>query len=175
MIFDECHHLPGASYELSAEFCLAPFRLGLSATPERPDGREAVLSRLIGPTLYRKDIIELAGEYLAEYETVRVDVELTPEERAEYESERKIYLEFLRGSGIRLGSPRGWNDFLMLASQTVPGVRALAAYRPARALGGRHRQTRSRGAFAYVQPPRTHLIFTQDTRATPSRVAFSCP
>jgi superfamily II DNA or RNA helicase len=134
VIFDECHHLPGASYELSAEFCLAPFRLGLSATPERPDGREAVLSRLIGPTLYRKDIIELAGEYLAEYETVRVDVELTPEERAEYESERKIYLEFLRGSGIRLGSPRGWNDFLMRASQTAPGVRALAAYRRQREL-----------------------------------------
>jgi superfamily II DNA or RNA helicase len=103
VIFDECHHLPGASYELSAEFCLAPFRLGLSATPERPDGREAVLSRLIGPTLYRKDIIELAGEYL-------------------------------RGSGIRLGSPRGWNDFLMRASQTAPGVRALAAYRRQREL-----------------------------------------
>jgi len=134
VIFDECHHLPGSTYELAAELCLAPFRLGLSATPERPDGRETALERLIGPVLYRKDIVELAGEYLAEYETVRVDVELDQEERAEYEAERALYLSFLRSSGIRMGSRSGWNDFLMRASRTPDGVRALAAYRRQRAL-----------------------------------------
>jgi superfamily II DNA or RNA helicase len=134
VIFDECHHLAGSTYTLAAELCLAPFRLGLSATPERPDGRETELDRLIGPLIYRKQIIELAGEYLAEYETVRVDVELSPEERAEYEQERAIYLAFLRSSGIRMGSPSGWNDFLMRASRTPAGLRALAAYRRQRAL-----------------------------------------
>lgn len=134
VIFDECHHLPGSTYELAAELCLAPFRLGLSATPERPDGRETELERLIGPVLYRKDIVELAGEYLAEYETVRVDVELDQEERAEYEAERALYLAFLRSSGIRMGSRSGWNDFLMRASRTPDGVRALAAYRRQRTL-----------------------------------------
>jgi hypothetical protein len=29
VVFDECHHLPGNTYRLAAEFCLAPFRLGL--------------------------------------------------------------------------------------------------------------------------------------------------
>ncbi len=134
VVFDECHHLVGGTYELAAELCLAPYRLGLTATPERPDGREIELERLIGPTLYRKDIVELAGEYLAEYETVRVDVELSPEERAEYETERAIYLAFSRSSGVRMGSPSGWNDFLMRSARTAEGLRALAAYRRQRAL-----------------------------------------
>ena len=134
VIFDECHHLPGATYELAAELCLAPFRLGLTATPERPDGREASLLRLIGPVVYRRDIVELAGEYLAEYETVRVSIELGPDERAEYDEQRQIYLEFLRGSGVRLGSRTGWNDFLMRASRSEAGLRALAAYRRQREL-----------------------------------------
>jgi superfamily II DNA or RNA helicase len=134
VVFDECHHLPGASYELAAELCLAPFRLGLTATPERADGREASLARLIGPIVYRRDIVELAGEYLADYETVRVNIELGPDERAEHDANRKVYLDFLRGSGVRLGSPSGWNDFLMRASRTAEGLRALAAYRRQREL-----------------------------------------
>jgi len=134
VVFDECHHLPGASYELAAEFCLAPFRLGLTATPERSDGREATLARLIGPVVYRRDIVELAGEYLAEYVTERVNIELTPEEREEYDIARKIYVDFLRASGVRLGSPSGWSDFLMRASRSEAGLRALAAYRRQREL-----------------------------------------
>jgi superfamily II DNA or RNA helicase len=134
VIFDECHHLPGATYELSAELCLAPFRLGLTATPERPDGREALLTRLVGPVVYRRDIIELAGEYLSEYETLRVAIELSPEERVEYDEQRKIYLDFVRSQGIRFSSPTGWNDFLMRASRTPAGLTALAAYRRQREL-----------------------------------------
>jgi len=37
LVFDECHHLPGPSYSIAAEFSLAPFRLGLTATPEREE------------------------------------------------------------------------------------------------------------------------------------------
>ena len=35
IIFDECHHLPGEAYSHAAQMCLAPYRLGLTATPER--------------------------------------------------------------------------------------------------------------------------------------------
>jgi superfamily II DNA or RNA helicase len=128
VVFDECHHLPGETYRLAAEFCLAPYRLGLTATPERPDGRDAELARLIGPTIYRKDIVELSGEYLAEYETVRVDIELTPEERAEYTAERKVYIDFLRAQGIRMGNPSGWNTFIQRSARSVAGRRAFEAY-----------------------------------------------
>src|SRR5262249_21499270 len=56
LIFDECHHLPGASYAMAAKFSLAPFRLGLTATPERADGRDEELNSLIGPLVYRRDV-----------------------------------------------------------------------------------------------------------------------
>jgi len=165
VIFDECHHLPGSTYELAAELCLAPFRLGLSATPERPDGREAELGRLIGPVVYRKDIVELAGEYLAEYETVRVDVELDPEERTEYEAERALYLAFLRSSGVRMGSRSGWNDFLMRASRTPEGLRALVAYRRQRALALAPKAKLDQLELLLVQHRSERvLVFTEDNR-----------
>ncbi len=81
VVFDECHHLPSAAYSLAAQFSLAPFRLGLTATPERQDGRENALDNLIGPTVYRRDIVELSGDWLAEYDTVRIEIDLNPDER----------------------------------------------------------------------------------------------
>jgi superfamily II DNA or RNA helicase len=129
VVFDECHHLPGESYALGARFCLAPFRLGLTATPERGDGREPVLDQLVGPIVYQKDIVELAGEYLANYETVRVTVELSPTERADYETARAIYRQFLDDNGISMAGPRGFSDFIIRSSRTEEGQRAFAAYR----------------------------------------------
>ncbi|MDY7095977.1 MAG: DEAD/DEAH box helicase family protein [Acidobacteriota bacterium] len=129
LVFDECHHLPGPSYALAAEASLAPFRLGLTATPEREDGLHWRYDDLIGPVVYRKEIDQLAGEYLAQYETVRLQVRLSEEEREEYAAERGIYREFVEGHGLRLGAPGGWNRFLMLSSQSQEGRRAFLAYR----------------------------------------------
>src|SRR5206468_11134537 len=55
LVFDECHHLPGASYMNAAIASLAPYRMGLTATPERTDGLETVLEDLIGPVVYRRE------------------------------------------------------------------------------------------------------------------------
>jgi superfamily II DNA or RNA helicase len=134
IVFDECHHLPGATYALSARLSLAPFRLGLTATPERQDGREGELDALIGPIVYRRDITELAGEFLAEYETETVVVELEPHERAEYEAERAIYRGFVQQSGIRMSSPTGWSEFVQLSSRSAEGRRAMQAFRRQREL-----------------------------------------
>lgn len=133
-IFDECHHLPSESYALAARQCIAPFRLGLTATPERSDGREALLDELIGPVAYRREIVEMSGQYLAEYETERVAVELSPSERAEYDAERAVYLGFVRAQGIRMGSPEGWAEFIMRSSRSEQGRRAMRAYRRQREL-----------------------------------------
>lgn len=134
VIFDECHHLPSETYALAARQCLAPFRLGLTATPERSDGRETMLDELIGPLAYRREITDMSGEYLAEYDTERIAVELAPSERAEYESERALYLGFVRAQGIRMGSPEGWRDFIMRSSRSQQGRRAMKAYRRQREL-----------------------------------------
>jgi superfamily II DNA or RNA helicase len=134
VIFDECHHLPSAAYAMAARSCLAPFRLGLTATPERTDGREAELSRLVGPIVYRREITELSGDYLAEYDVERIAVELTDEERAVYEEERAVYRAFVGMHHIRMSSPAGWSEFVMLSSRSADGRRAMAAYRRQRAL-----------------------------------------
>lgn len=163
VVFDECHHLPGGTYQLAAECCIAPFRLGLTATLERADGREALLETLIGPEVYRKDIGELSGSYLAEYETERIEIELSAEERSEYESEREIYLAFVRSNAIRMGSPRGFQEFIMRSARSERGQRAMQAYRRQRELAWA-----AGGKFDYLQhllhlhrSDRT-LVFTQD-------------
>ena len=134
VVFDECHHLPSEAYALAARACLAPYRLGLTATPERTDGREGVLADLVGPTVYRRDIVELAGTWLAEYDTERVEVDLSPEERSEYDEERNTYLGFVRRQGIRMSQPTGWSEFVMRSSRSAEGRRAMAAYRRQREL-----------------------------------------
>jgi superfamily II DNA or RNA helicase len=134
VVFDECHHLPGEAYTFAARSCLAPYRLGLTATPERADGRESVLTELIGPTVYRKDILELSGSYLAEYDTERITVTLGAAEQAEYTAERQVYLDFLRAAGIRMSSPAGWGEFIMRSATSVAGRRAMQAYRRQREL-----------------------------------------
>lgn len=134
VVFDECHHLPGTTYSLSAQLCLAPFRLGLTATPERADGREVLLDELIGKTVYRRDIVDLSGDFLADYDTEHVVVELSPEERAEYEAERAIYRDFIRSRGIDMRRPDGWSQFIIQSARDEEGHRAMKAYRRQRQL-----------------------------------------
>ncbi len=134
LVFDEVHHLPSAAYAFAAQASLAPFRLGLTATLERADGREGALTELVGPTVYRKDIVEMAGEFLADYDTEQLAVELAPGERAEYEEQRAIYRGFVASRGIRMGSPDGWTQFIVQASRGEEGARAMRAYRRQREL-----------------------------------------
>jgi superfamily II DNA or RNA helicase len=134
VVFDECHHLPAEAYSLAAQQCLAPYRLGLTATLERADGREAAITNLIGPVAYRKEIVELSGEYLSDYETECVTLKLSPSERAEYEAERAIYTGFLRSQGIRMSNPQGWMEFVQRSARGSAGRRAMQAYRRQREL-----------------------------------------
>lgn len=134
VVFDEVHHLPSATYALAAQLAIAPYRLGLTATPERVDGRDALLETLVGPTVYRRDIVELAGDYLAEYETIRISVELSPSEQQEHDKERAIYRAFVARNGIRMQEPGAWSQFILLSSRTTDGRRAMAAYRRQREL-----------------------------------------
>ncbi len=129
VVFDECHHLPGPSYQFAAIGAIAPYRLGLTATPERADGREQLMPDLVGPLVYRREIKELAGEFLAEYRTLRVMVELPPEEQQRYDEARAVYREFVQANGISMASPQGWQTFLQLSAKSPEGRQAFLAHR----------------------------------------------
>jgi superfamily II DNA or RNA helicase len=128
VIFDEAHHLPGEGYKYAAEFAIAPFRLGLTATPDRTDGGEDFLEELIGKFVFRLEAQQLAGEYLADYIIERVEVDLSDEERAAYARERQIYTDFRRAKNLPYGQ-EGWRMFLIQSARSEEGRRAMKAYR----------------------------------------------
>ncbi|MCB9766348.1 MAG: DEAD/DEAH box helicase [Alphaproteobacteria bacterium] len=132
IVFDEVHHLPSDAYAQVAEMCIAPYRLGLSATPERPDGLHARLDELVGPICYQKGIKDLSGHVLADYEVVRLEVALTPEEQAAYEAARLTYRSFVASRGIYMGGAGGWQRFLREAARSQDGRAALRAHRESR-------------------------------------------
>ncbi len=129
VVFDECHHLPSPSYQQAAQAALAPYRLGLTATPHRSDGGESLLPELIGPIVYRLEIHEVAGTHLAPYAVQRLYVELTPDEMAAYRQAREVYRQYLAQHRIDIAAPNGFRRFLFHASRTAEGIRAVRAYR----------------------------------------------
>jgi superfamily II DNA or RNA helicase len=134
LVFDECHHLPGPSYMEAAIGSIAPFRLGLTATPERTDGQEGLLDGLIGPLVYRREIKELAGDFLADYRTERLYVELTPAEEARYRQARDTYRRFVEEHHISMSGPSGWQRFIQETCRSKDGRAAFQAYREQRRL-----------------------------------------
>jgi superfamily II DNA or RNA helicase len=171
VVFDECHHLPGPTYSQTAIGCLAPYRLGLTATPERADAADSIYPELIGPIVYRREITELSGDHLAPYQTRVVAVDLLPDEDAEYRTCRDEYRRFVAERGLSLSGPNGWQKFIFEASRSPQGWAALRAYRRQKAI--------ERGAagklIALERLMRHHfgeriLIFTADN-ATVYRIA----
>ncbi len=163
IVFDEVHHLPSEFYRVIAEFALAPYRLGLSATPERGDGRHLDLVDLVGPTVYRKHPEELAGTVLAPFEIRPRFVELSQQEREEYRQAMAERNDFLRANHIRLGSLTGWNRFVMKSAQSPEGRRAMQAHRRARGIA--HATTAKLRALATILSDHRGektIIFTED-------------
>ncbi|OYT25687.1 MAG: helicase [Thermofilum sp. ex4484_82] len=63
LIFDEVHHLPSPGYRQIAELNAAPYRLGLTATPEREDNLHLNLGYLVGSDEEREKYFELVDKY----------------------------------------------------------------------------------------------------------------
>jgi superfamily II DNA or RNA helicase len=127
LIADEVHHLPAQTYLQIPEMTLAPFRLGLTATYERADDRQTLLEDRMGPVVYEEAVDELAGEFLSEYETIQMSVELTADERAEYDEEYQIYRDYVDSHDFDLWKANGYQEFLKRTSYDPQGRRALIA------------------------------------------------
>ncbi|MGN8219700.1 DEAD/DEAH box helicase family protein (plasmid) [Halococcus morrhuae DSM 1307] len=129
LIADEIHHLPAPTYRQIPEMTIAPYRLGLTATYERADDAHELLedTGLIGPVVYEEEVDELAGEYLSEYETIHMQVELTDDERSQYDEEYGIYREYVDTHDFDLWKAEGYQEFLAHTSYDSDGRRALIA------------------------------------------------
>jgi len=127
IVFDECHHLPGPMRQDAARMSAAPMRIGLTATPERADGRHTELDRLIGPVIYEMPLSAAKGQTLADYEVVRIPVHLSPEERARYDHlahEVRQYMIERRKTDPQFS----WEDVCAETGKTPQARRALKAY-----------------------------------------------
>lgn len=163
VVFDECHHLPGPSFSVGAELTIAPFRLGLTATPERPDGRHAMLGRLIGPICYRREITEMAGGVLSDYELATIHVELGEAERKAYDEARQVFRGYIDKYNIRLGGSGGWARFLMEATGSEEGRLAFQAWRTQRRISlATPRKLRVLEELLHEHQGERILVFTAD-------------
>jgi superfamily II DNA or RNA helicase len=132
VVFDEVHHLGGEGYRDIARLLVAPARLGMTATFERPDGAHEVIEELIGSNVFGLDAEDLAGEHLAPYDIRRIEVELTPDEREAYEQAQGTFVDYLRTSDISFSSGSDYQK-LVMRSGTDPRAReALLAKQRAR-------------------------------------------
>jgi superfamily II DNA or RNA helicase len=166
LIFDECHHLPGEYFRTIAEYSLAPYRLGLTATPERSDNRHVDLDGLIGPMIYRKTPEELAGTALSSHEVRQIKVRLSKHERSEYDELIERRNGFLGRAGIQLGSLEGWQAFVKASGRSREGRAAMLAHRKARKIAfGTEAKLRVLADLLARHHQDRVLIFTDDNAA----------
>ena len=171
LIFDECHHLPSDFNRVIAEYAIAPYRLGLTATPERTDGKHADLAHLIGPEVYRKTPEELSGIALAQHRTTQIRVKLSEQERQRYDELMEIRNRFLREQNIFLGTLTGWQQFVRESARSKAGRRAMLAHREARSIAfGTEGKLRILADLLAQHYPEQTLIFTDDN-ATVYRIS----
>ncbi len=171
LVFDECHHLPSSFNRVIAEYAIAPYRLGLTATPERSDGKHEDLESLIGPTVYRRTAEELSGVALAKHKTIQIQVKLSAQERERYDQLIQTRNQFLQSAHIFLGSLQGWQQFVRESARSKAGRRAMLAHRQARAIAfGTDGKLRILADLLAQHHPEQTLIFTDDN-ATVYRIS----
>ena len=135
MVCDEVHHLAdSASGEARTRIdalTIAPsvHRLGLTAT--YPDGQDTALVRALGPVVYRRTIGEMTNVELARFATERRYVDLTPAERARYDSFTNRFESYAEKTGWRsnaISSDVAWKGFVATARREPQARRALRAF-----------------------------------------------
>ncbi len=164
LVFDEVHHLPAAFTRVIAQYSIAPYRLGLTATPERSDGRDRDLLALVGPTVYSRTPDELAGSALAPFDEIHLRVSLTADERTRYAAAIARRNSFLESRRIGLGSLQGWRNFVRASAGSPEGRAAMIAHREARRIAFHSEEKfRTLDELLARHAGRRTLIFTDDT------------
>jgi superfamily II DNA or RNA helicase len=165
LVFDEVHHLPSEGYSLIAKLFASPYRLGLTATPERDDGRHSLYPDLVGPIVYQKGVKELAGKYIADFEIKRIYVRMTDEEKEKYKELRKKLKDFLDSRGLSLKSLDDFHNLVKLAVRDKEAREALLAWHESLriAVNSRAKIEKLRELLREFKDEKV-LIFTRDTQ-----------
>ena len=132
VILDEAHHAAAEGYSQIGEMLASPYRLGLTATFEREDGRHVILLGLVGGVVFRMRPGDLAGKHLAEFEVIRIPVDLTKKEREAYEESSSEYRASLKRAGLRLASLEDFKKLVMRSGVSPAARTALLARNRAR-------------------------------------------
>ncbi|MBN2024444.1 MAG: DEAD/DEAH box helicase family protein [Pirellulales bacterium] len=136
VVFDECHHLPGPLRRDAARMSAAPMRLGLTATPQRSDGRQVDLDWLVGPIVFDMPLAKARGKTLADYEVIRIPIHLAPEEQARYENLSRQVRAFV--AERRRDQPGyAWEDLCAETGKTPQARRAMKAFHAKKAIEDR--------------------------------------
>ena len=162
LLVDEVHHLAAERFIEIARMYASPYRLGLTATYERTDMLHERLQQFMGGKIFELGYEELT-EYLADYEIVRIPVELEQDEEEEYEKNRRIFLSYLRKHRMRMRGPWDFERFI-LSSWNPEGREALIAWRRARniAFNSRVKVDTVRYVLSRHRGEKT-IIFSEDT------------
>ncbi len=115
LVVDEAHHLPADKFRAIAMGSMAPYRMGLSATVAREDGKHEEIFPLMGGVVYSKLASELVAEgYLSPFIIRTVYARLLPAEKKEYDKLRREYK--------RYAGNRRFTELVKLAQQGDPNA-----------------------------------------------------
>lgn len=126
LIVDEAHHFGDGERDEALESCMAPFRLGLSATLD--DSRSERLAQLLGPKVYEQNLQDLIGTALAEFDLHRLHLPLSPREKDAYQTDYSVFHKFF-GEFKSRNVFVSWDNFVRMAAKSGEGRAALAAHR----------------------------------------------
>ena len=133
VIVDEVHHFGGGLRDETLEMTIADARLGLTATPSRDVDVAARLTELVGATVFELAVADLAGGFLASFDSITLYLDLTSEERSTYTGLAALFSS--AHADFRRMAPNGsWADFTHHSARTPEGRRALSAWRQMRRL-----------------------------------------
>jgi superfamily II DNA or RNA helicase len=136
IVFDECHHLPGEIRRDAARMSAARYRLGLTATYERADGRHHDIDQLIGPVAYQLSIPDVKGRSVAEYEVVRIPVYLEPSEQRRYDELAALITTFM-ADRRKVEPGFTWDKACAATQSDVAARRAFKAFMEKRSIEDR--------------------------------------
>ena len=163
LIVDEVHHFGCGARDEALEMCIAPYRMGLTATSISESLNENKTDELIGKKVFALTLGDLKGTALSDYLSYTLPIDLNPAERVLYEAEMQIFKYFLAANCTE-GDRLAWTALVRLASRSLEGKKAMTALRNARkVLAFPEKKAEALHSILSTHGKKKILIFTSDT------------